>query len=91
MTLVECPHCLARVLPMVNHACPACQKDIRAPNTSPFTRITVTPRTVFPERCCECAEPTSRREAVKATTHEAESLFVRIVVLVAAKSTCRAI
>ena len=79
MKLVECPHCLARVLPMVNHLCPACQKDTRAPNTSPFTRITVTPRTAFPARCCACAGASTRREPIVGKGHGADPLWVRML------------
>jgi hypothetical protein len=76
--LIECPHCLARVLPMTNHGCPACQKDTRAASTSPFTRITVTPNTVFPDRCCACADPTTKRVAIVGKGHGADPLWVRI-------------
>lgn len=79
MNLIECPHCLARVLPMVNHLCPACQRDTRAPNTSPFTRITVTPRTAFPARCCVCGDVSTRRETIVGKGHGADSLWVRVL------------
>lgn len=80
MKLIECPHCLGRVLPMANHACPACQKDVRVPNTSPFTRLTVTPTTAFPDRCCACGDATTLRVPIIGKSHGADALWVRLLV-----------
>ena len=72
MDIIECPHCLTRVVPTGDRLCPACHKDPY--DTSGLdlarTRIRVTANQPLPEICFNCARPSSLWYTVRQACNE---------------------
>ncbi len=63
--IVECPHCLRRVLPKSDGTCPSCGKDPKnTQGTDPARAVLmVHPRTRFPTSCFHCTMPATKTVA----------------------------
>lgn len=79
----ECPHCLARVLPMANGHCPSCTKDM-AGELPPFGKLSVTPHMILPRVCSTCGTSTKNVELLELHSHDGLSATQRTAAFAAA-------
>jgi hypothetical protein len=67
----ECPHCLTRVIPSKEGACPSCLKNVEdsVPATEGLTEVVVTAGEGLPDCCIRCGSHTRRREKFRHSRH----------------------
>lgn len=66
--LIDCPHCLTKVVPKEDGSCPSCQEDTRDAAGCDLTKTTISVEQaeILPAVCCGCGRETYRYVRVKA-------------------------
>lgn len=79
--IVECPHCLRRVLPKSDGACPSCGKDPKDTAGTDPTRavLMVHPRMRFPTSCFHCTMPATKTVAAAFSNESGSKDLARVL------------